>query len=256
GRSSPRTAPVRRLVPVAAAAAMLVGVLSVIFGPDRGGEPALRRPAAGKLEKPSLLVIHGEGEGDGALQMIPTDQVLWAQVVAIDENRLVTVSAGRNDSVEAGQQLTLYRRIQGGYREIGSLRVLESREATAWGRVQAVADPPRVGDLVVSGQPLTPEEKRALLDCVFSLRLRQGGGANPYDRLVRNAGLEHDVEFLARLRDPRAYDRLARILGGIAPFARDGFPPPGADLAPRMHEWWAVAKDRVRWNPEADRYEE
>jgi hypothetical protein len=250
----PAPAPARRIVPVAAAAAMLVGVLAAVFAPQRGGGLPKSPPAAGKLDKPSLLVIHGDGAGD--LQMIPTDHVLWAQVMVVDENRLVTVSAGLSDAVEVGQQLTIYRHAQGGYSEIGTLHVLEVRESTSSGRVLFSSDAPRVGDAVVSGQPLTADEKRALLDCVFSLRLRNGGGSNPYDRLVRNAGLEHDVEFLSRLRDPRAYDRLGRILGSIAPFAKDGIPAPGPDLGPRMHEWWAGAKDRVRWNAAADRYEE
>src|SRR5207245_200304 len=131
-----------------------------------------------------------------------------------------------------------YRRVQGGYTEIGTLRVLEADESSASGRVVVATDAPRVGDAVVSGQPLRAEEKRALLDCVFSFRLRRGNASNPYDGLVRRAGLEHDVEFLARLKDPLAYDRLARILANVSPFQK-GFPPPGTDLAPQMHAWWA-----------------
>ena len=73
---------------------------------------------------------------------------------------------------------------------------------------------------------------------------------------MRGAGLEHDVEFLARLKDPRAVDRLARILATVAPFSKEGLPAAGPDLAGRMHEWWAMSKDRVRWNAAADRYEE
>lgn len=254
-RLSERPAPPRRIVPLAAAAAMLAGVLAVLFAPERGIDPVKGGSAApGKLDKPSLLVIHGDEEGD--LQMIPTDHVIWAQVMGIDGNRMVTVTAGKADAIEIDHQLTLYRRIQGGYAEIGTLRVLEVEESTSSGRVVAATDAPRVGDIVVSGQPLSADEKQALLEYVFSFRLRREEGSHPYDRLVRGAGLERDVEFLARLKDPRAYDRLARILENVAPFAKDGFPLAGPDLAPQMHAWWAGAKDRVRWNAAADRYEE
>ena len=75
----------------------------------------------------------------------------------------------------------------------------------------------------------------------------------PIGRLVGDAGLEHDVQFLARLDDPRAHARLARILSAVEPFAKNA-PKPGPDLAGRIHAWWVGAERRVRWSPEADRY--
>lgn len=249
----------RRIVPLAAAAAMLVGVLAIIFASRRGddptkGHPAPATPADTQLQKPSLLVIHGEAEDD--LQIIPTDRVLWAQVVGIDENRLVQVSAGASDALEIDQKLTVYRRIQGGYSEVGTLRLLRIAESTASGRLVEAKLAPRAGDVVVAGRPLGADDRKAVLEYILSFRLRGANASSPYDRLVRGAGLEHDVEFLARLKDPRAHDRLARILANVAPFAKEGFPAAGSDLAGRMHEWWATSKDRVRWNAEADRFEE
>ena len=250
--TAPRTAPPRRIVPLAAAAGMLVGVLAILFVPQRGVDPV--RPPANPAAKPALLVIHGDGEGD--LQIIPTDHVLWAQVAGLDENKLVSITAGTADALAGGELLTVYRRIQGGYREVGTLRLLEVGESISKGRMADVKDSPRLCDLVVAGRPLEPRERDELLEYVFSFRLHGGNPASPYDRLVRDAGLEHDVEFLARLKDPRAYDRLARILGGLKPFLTDGFPAPTPDLAARMHDWWAGAKDRVQWNVAADRFEE
>ncbi len=251
GRLARTEAPRRRFIPLAAAAAVLAGVLALILVSQRRDDPAQPAPA-NTLSKPSLLVIHGENEDD--LQIIPTDRVLWAQVVGVDENRRVVISAGASDALAVDQKLTVYRRIQGGYSQVGTLRLHEVAESSSTGRVAELRQTPRAGDLVVSGQPLDAPERKALLEYVLSFRLRGVNEANPYDRLVRGAGLEHDVEFLARLKDPRAVDRLARILANVAPFAKEGFPAAAPDLAGRMHEWWAASKETVRWNVETDCY--
>jgi hypothetical protein len=244
----------RRWVPLSVAAAMLLGVLALIFAPP----PTLQGPGGGAsrpvnpLDKPALLVIHGEAEGD--LQIIPTDRVVSGQVVKVEKDGRVTVSVGSSDGLAGGEALAVYRRIHGGYSEVGMLRLGEIGESISRGRLADPGRTPQAGDLVVMGQPLNAGEKRALLEYVLSFRLRGANEASPYDPLVRRAGLEHDVEFLSRLKDPRAYDRLARILSGVAPFDREGLPPAGPELSARMHEWWAQAKERVRWDAGLDCY--
>jgi hypothetical protein len=77
-----------------------------------------------------------------------------------------------------------------------------------------------------------------------------------YNRLIQSPGLERDLEFLAVVDDPRGYERLKRILSGVRPFSSAGFPEKTAELAQYMAGWWAYSKDRVRWNPRNDRFEE
>jgi hypothetical protein len=92
------------------------------------------------------------------------------------------------------------------------------------------------------------------LDLAPSLQIRARealGEADRIDRLVRDPGLQRDVEFLSRLRDPRAYARLRAILGSVIP----AFPGPGPGLADRLHEPWMSIHARVRWNADLDRYE-
>jgi hypothetical protein len=250
----PSRAGARRIVPLAVAAAIMVGILALLFVPTprgNGRTGELARPA-NPLDKPALLVIHGETEGD--LQIIPTDRVVSGQVVSMEKDGRVTVSVGSSDALSGEEALAVYRRIHGGYAEVGMLHLVEIGESISRGRMVDPGRSPQAGDLVVLGQPLKAEEKRALLEYVLSFRLRGANEASPYDPLVRRAGLEHDVEFLSRLTDPRAYDRLARILSGVAPFNREGLPPAGPELAARMHEWWASAKDRVRWDAGLDSY--
>lgn len=241
----------RRIVPLVAAAAMLVGVLALIFAPAQPGVDPGRAQPTNRLDKPALLVIHGEEEGD--LQIIPTDRVVSGQVVEMDEHRLVTVSVGTSDALAGGEVLAVYRRIHGGYAEVGTLRLLEVGESLSKGRMADGRETPRAGDLVVMGMPLSAAEKQALLEYVLSFRLRGADDHNPYAPLVRRAGLDHDVEFLSRLKDPRSIDRLGRILSQVAPFAKEGLPA-GPDLSSRMHDWWESAKDRVRWDAGADSY--
>jgi hypothetical protein len=59
-------------------------------------------------------------------------------------------------------------------------------------------------------------------------------------------GLEHDVDFLATVDDPRALDRLRRILSGVSPFSKSGFPDAGPRLSDCLRGWWAYSKTRVR----------
>ena len=77
-----------------------------------------------------------------------------------------------------------------------------------------------------------------------------------YNRMLQSPGLERDIEFLAVIDDPRGYERLKRILSGVRPFSVAGFPEKGAGLAEYLTGWWAYSKDRVRWNPREDRFED
>jgi hypothetical protein len=302
------SSPARRLWPVLAAAAVLLGIVAVILlqaRPPRGVTAAPEPPR----EKPSLIVVQGAEEDGGEVEIIPIDQTIWAQVVSAAGP--VAVSAGRADGVLADQRLTVYRPGRGGYREIGKLVIEKVEESLSTGRLEGAREPARVGDFVLPGRPLSSAERRALLDYLFSFRAvtekdeadvraalerLEGGdrlagralaalgapgrlaldrigqkGLGPeardllrealsdldrHDRLVRGVGLERDVEFLARVKDPRAHDRLKRILSAVSPFAQEGLAAAGPDLAATLHGWWAARKDRVRWNTEADRYEE
>jgi len=75
------------------------------------------------------------------------------------------------------------------------------------------------------------------------------GGKNP-------GGLERDIEFLTNLDDPRAYKRLKRILSGVRPFSKSGFPEKGNGLGEYLRGWWAYHKKDVRWNVAQDAYEQ
>lgn len=76
------------------------------------------------------------------------------------------------------------------------------------------------------------------------------------NQALQSDGLEHDLEFLAMVDDPRGYERLKRILAGVHPFSVAGVPEKRAGLSEYLCGWWAYSKDKVRWNPAADRYEE
>jgi hypothetical protein len=76
------------------------------------------------------------------------------------------------------------------------------------------------------------------------------------NRPLRSPGLERDVEYLALADDPRAHDRLKRILAKVRPFSAAGVPEKGPGLDEYLKGWWAYSKDKVRWDPEADRFEE
>ncbi len=309
GRRSPAPRPVeapargRRLWPVLAAATVLLGIVAVIV--FRVPEPAITPALETPREKPSLIVVPGEEE----VEIIPTDQALWAQVVGAAGP--VAISAGRADGVLAGQRLTVYRQGRGGYHEIGKLVVEKVEESLSTGRLEGAREAACVGDFVIPGRALTAAERMALFDYLFTFRalsekdeadvraslrdLERGDGrggralaamgaparlvldrmgqkglgaeardllrealseADRHDRLVRGVGLERDVEFLARVKDPRAHERLKRILSAVSPFAQEGLAAAGTDLAATLHGWWAARKDRVRWNADADRYEE
>ena len=82
------------------------------------------------------------------------------------------------------------------------------------------------------------------LDLALRIRAREAlEEADGVDRIVRGPGLERDVDFLTRLRDPRGAERARAILGGLV--------APDADL----HDAWSALRSRVRWNPELDRWE-
>ncbi len=66
-------------------------------------------------------------------------------------------------------------------------------------------------------------------------------------------GLQRDVLFLAQIDDPRARERLKRILGGVRPFDTDGMPE-GAGAADYLCGWWAWAQHRVTWDAAKDAY--
>jgi hypothetical protein len=243
----------RRFFPIAAALAMLAVALAVVLTSGKTPSPFLSHPSKEPLPKPRLLVIHGTGEA--GLEIIRTDRVVWGQVLAVDPKAgALSVSSGRNDGAEAGQELRIYRQTPGGYSEIGVMRIARADEALSSGWIVDSKVEPRAGDVAVLGQPLGGQEKRELLDRLLSEAPGDTAQANAYDALIRGAGLERDVEFLARLNDPRAARRLARILGQVSPFSTRGLPPAGPDLAARMHDWWADSKDRVRWDEKEDRY--
>jgi hypothetical protein len=255
----------RRWLPLAAAAALLLGVAAFVLRPD---------PAAAPAAEPSEPILE-------------SDEPLWGAVVAVDpaEGR-VAVSAGANDRVLPGQRITLYRRGGAAESEVGTLVIDRVEETWASGLLTDRRANPRAGDFFVTGRLLTPEERAELLDYLFTcrpvpsaefrallarppdaarllafgaplrifletegadlatqVRVREAlAPADELDRRVRLAGLDHDVEFLSRLRDPRARARLRAIL-------------PAAPEGPALHAWWAVSKDRFRWDPMGDRYE-
>ena len=72
--------------------------------------------------------------------------------------------------------------------------------------------------------------------------------------IVESGGLQKDIRFLARLDDPQVHRRLRRILGGVRPFATDGFPEPGAKLADYLGAWWGYAQDSISWDVAKDVY--
>ncbi len=75
-------------------------------------------------------------------------------------------------------------------------------------------------------------------------------------RHIEHEALERDVPALATLLgDPRAHERLRRILSGLPPFASGGFPKPGPGLGDYVRAWWVYARDGARWNAEKDAYE-
>lgn len=128
-------------------------------------------------------------------------------------------------------------------RVLDALRRLESLdlEARASGR----------RDLLAGGGAARVALERLDLAPALEIRAREAlREADRIDRLVRDAGLERDVEFLSRLRDPRAHARLRAILGEVMTV-----PPPGPDFADRLHEPWMSIKPRVRWNADRDRFE-
>ncbi|HEX7896699.1 MAG TPA: hypothetical protein VF950_03010 [Planctomycetota bacterium] len=107
-------------------------------------------------------------------------------------------------------------------------------------------------DLLAGGGATRVVLERLDLPPTLLIRAREAlSETDRVDRLVRDAGLQKDVDFLSRLRDPRAYARLKAILGDVLPI----FPAPGPGLADRLHEPWMSIQSRVRWNPDRDRYE-
>ncbi len=111
--------------------------------------------------------------------------------------------------------------------------------------------------LAAAGAPARIVFERIEPDLGVTARVRARaalGGGERVDGLVRGAGLDHDVQFLARLRDPRARARLQAILSRVEPFEKPGLREQGMDLREVLHDWWIVSKDRVCWDAEADRY--
>jgi len=67
-------------------------------------------------------------------------------------------------------------------------------------------------------------------------------------------GLEREIPFLLGTSDPRARERLRRIVSNVRPFVHDGFP--GLDAEAYLRGWWAYSRNRLVWDPEADRFRE
>jgi hypothetical protein len=64
-------------------------------------------------------------------------------------------------------------------------------------------------------------------------------------------GWERNLLYLAAHQDPRARERLRRILTDIS-VVEDSMPN---DLDPEtLEEWWARERSRFRWNPMTDCY--
>ncbi len=277
----------RRAIPVAAAAALFLGILALVLRPEGGELPAAEREDS--LPEP----------------VFTSEDPLWGAVIATDPAAgTVAVSAGADDRVLPGQVLTLYRRGGAAETEVGTVRIERVEPGWSSGRLVDRRADPQVGDFFVSERLLGPEERARLLEYLFTFRpvpereildlvgrLEADPGAGPrllalgapvrillegdridlarkvrareaiardddLDRRVRQAGWDHDVEFLARLRDPRAHARLRSILSGVRPFSREGVPPPGARLSATLHDWWNAARDRLVWDPRADRWRE
>lgn len=306
----------RSFIPLAAAAALVLGILGVILFSPETPAPTAQAPAENPHRfmvpdpdsLPVQLLIVQSGSG---LQMLAARKPVWGAVLSIDVPAgRISASIGRTDVTAPDQEFVIYRQTERGYVKIGAVVFDALEDSLSHGPVESPALNPRVGDFVVPAEFLNHAEKEALLAYVFSFRPVTGkdrsrilsllntlgsdteagrklaamGGvaavvldglvteghdtfllANgaralsegaPVGRLVRGSELERNVEFLARLDDPRAYPRLKRILAAVQPLSREGVPPAGPKLAERLHAWWAEAKHRVRWSPEADRYED
>lgn len=76
-----------------------------------------------------------------------------------------------------------------------------------------------------------------------------------WNELVESGGLDHDLGYLARHSDARAYERLKKILSGVRPFSVDGVPERGPALDQYLRGWWDYSKSRVSWNADTDRFE-
>ena len=272
-------------VPVAAAAALLVSLLALAFVPV---PPAERAQPANALEflvsRENALwgqVLAVDDTGKIAVSVGLRDGVQPRQALTlyrrtsageVEVGTLVVddlqqaVSAGRlsekfldpaagdfaladrlldaEEKAAVLDHLFSFRPLADEGKVLDALRRLESADL-------AVREAGR-RELLAGGGAVRVVLERLDLSPTLLIRAREAlSEADRIDRLVRDAGLHKDVDFLSRLRDKRAYARLRAILGGVIP----SFPPQGPGLADRLHEPWMSIHSRVRWNADRDRYE-
>jgi hypothetical protein len=305
----PAAAGNRRYLPLAAAAAMLLGILALVLRQA----PSAKKVAPtelGAVEQTDPETARRRGE---ALRNLADLPVRRAQVVSTSEGSgYLQISAGKTSHIQEGDEFAICRK--GVF--IAKVVVTRVDELAASVQVAFREAEPRLGDEVFESVPIPPAERKAALDYLFSFRpageekdraaldaailglgsedaaLRKksqkdlvGLGATArrllekrppaglrdearaslkeaqdrwaeLEELLGGPGVERDLEYLSTVEDPRAYERLKRILSGVRPFSKDGFPERGSGLAPALRVWWEGARARIGWNAEADRYEE
>jgi hypothetical protein len=305
----PPTSRSRRLIPLAAAAAMILGIFTLVLRPAPPRKKAPEPAVVGPVEQGDAEMTRRRSE---ALRNLADTPVRRAQVVATSTGSgMVSISIGKTGHVQEGDEFAICRR--GVF--IAKVVVTRAEELSAQAEVAFREAEPRLGDDVFDSVPIAPAERKAALDYLFSFRpaeekdqarvdagieglgspdasvrknalkdlLAQGAparrrlekppsagfpeAAKPgitevLDRwagledLLGGPGVERDLEYLASVDDPRAYDRLKRILSVVRPFSKEGFPERGSGLAPALRVWWEGNRARVLWNADADRYEE
>ena len=306
----PYAAGSRRLLPLAAAAAMLVGILALVLRQAPPGKSQTRAVVGPPVEQVDPETARRREEALRSLADLP---VRRGQVsgTAVGSGYL-QISAGKTSQVHEGDEFAICRK--GVF--LAKVVVTRVHDLSADCQVAFREGEPRIGDEVFESVPIPPAERKAALDYLFSfhaggeekdraaldaalgalgsadaalrkkaqkellqlgaparrlLEHRALAGLTPelqaslkeardrwaqLEDLLGGPGVERDLEYLSSVEDPRAYERLKRILSAVRPFSKDGFPERGSGLAPALRVWWEGARAKLTWNAEADRYEE
>lgn len=305
----PPAAGSRRLLPLAAAAAMLAGILALVLRQAPPVKTQTRGVVGPPVEQVDPETSRRRGEALRSLADLP---VRRAQVVGTSgESGYLMISAGQTSQVHEGDEFAICRK------GVFIARVVVTRVADLQADCEVAfrEGEPRLGDDVFESVPIPPAERKAALDYLFSfhaggeekdraaleaalealgsadagvrkkaqkdllqlgaparrlLEHRPVAGLSPevqaslkevrdrwaeLEDLLGGPGVERDLEYLSMVEDPRAYERLKRILSAVRPFSKDGFPERGSGLAPALRVWWEGAREKLTWNAEADQYE-
>lgn len=306
----PPAAGSHRLLPLGAAATVLVGILALVLRQAPPGKSQTRAGVGPPVEQVDQETARRREEALRSLADLP---VRRGQVVGSSaESGYLMISAGKTSQVHEGDEFAICRK--GVF--IAKVVVTRVTDLSADCEVAFREGEPRLGDDVFESVPIPPAERKAALDYLFSFHAGEGekdraaleaalealgsadagvrkrgqkdliqlgaparrllehravAGLSPeiqaslkeardrwaqFDDLLGGPGVERDLEYLSLVADPRAYERLKRILSAVRPFSKDGFPERGSGLAPALRVWWEGARARLTWNAEADRYEE